>query len=182
MNRRAVLTTIAGSIALSGCLSEPGGSQDSDSPGGSTTGTPTDEPSTAPPTSLSTNDPGQTPVTYTTDHVEATFQVVDSHTPTEDTASATFDGTEVTVTGTMDPSNCNRPALTDVRYNTNDAVLHVSVGGEARFGETATVECGNASYDYRSTLTVDSGSPEAVELIYAYEGKDNRSFNLVREE
>lgn len=182
MNRRAVVTTIAGSIALSGCLSEVGDTQDTNPSGGSTTASTTNEPSTAPPTTLSTSDETPTPVTYTTDQVAATFQVVDSHTPTEDTASATFDGTEVTVTGTMDPSNCNRPALTDVRYNTMDAVLHVSVGGEARFGETATVECGNASYDYRCTFTVDDGSPEAVELVYAYEGKDNRSFNLVREE
>lgn len=116
----------------------------------------------------------------TADGVTATFRVVDSHAPTDDIARATFDGETVTVTGTMDPSGCNRPTLTAVRYNAADGVIHLDIGGESPYGKTATVECGNASYDYRCTLSVSRGDPEAVEVIHNYEDRDNRSFNLVR--
>lgn len=175
MNRRTLLMAVAGGVGLSGCLSsEP------DSSAGSGDRSKTADPSTQPPTSLSKRSNTETPVRLSSDGVEATFRIVDSHRPTDDTASATFDQAEVTVTGTMDPSGCNRPTLTDVDYNATDQVLHLSIGEEAQFGETATVECGNASYDYRCTLVVDSGDPEAVELLHVYDQEENRSFDLSR--
>lgn len=162
MRRRAVLTTIAGSICLSGCVS-----QGSDTPSGS-------------PAATSDRSDTRTPVRRTANGLTATFQVVDSHAPTDDTASATFDDGQVTVNGTMDPSGCNRPTLSTVNYNSADGVIHLLIGGESPYGSTETVECGNASFDYRSVLTADSGSPEAVEVVHNYEGKDDRSFNLER--
>lgn len=122
-----------------------------------------------------------TPIRYTTDSFSAVFQITDSRAPTDDTTSATFEGSEVTVTGIMDPSGCNRPVLDDVRYNANDGVFHVAIGGKSAYGETATVECGNASFDYRCTLTVKRDQPESVEVVHVYEGKDNQSFTLKRD-
>lgn len=163
MRRRGVLTTIAGGICLSGCFS-----QESETPSDS-------------PAITSGRSDTRTPVRRTTNGLAATFQVVDSHTPTDDTASATFDDGEVTVTGTMDPSGCNRPTLSTVNYNSADGVVHLLIGEESPYDSTETVECGNASFDYRCVLTADSGSPEAVEVVHNHEGKDNRSFNLERD-
>ncbi|MEF8799610.1 MAG: hypothetical protein V5A56_01060 [Halolamina sp.] len=162
MRRRAILATISAGMSLSGCLSGPG---DPAPPSTTTTG----------------NGDTRTPMRKTADGITATFSVVDGHAPTDDTASATFEDERVTVTGTMDPSGCNRPVLTAVRYNSTDGVIHLDIGGKSPYGETATVECGNASYDYRCVLSVSQGEPEAVEVIHNYDGRDNRSFNLVRE-
>ncbi len=123
----------------------------------------------------------QTAIRRTADGITATFRVVDGHTPTDDTASATFADETVTVTGTMDPSGCNRPTLTTVRYHVTDGVIHLDIGGKSPYEGTVTVECGNASYDYRCVLSVNRGAPEAVEVIHNYDGRDNRSFDLVRE-
>jgi len=161
MRRRTFLVAVGAGVGLSGCLSRAGG---------------TDPPSTA------TTGKGdtRTPMRQTADGLTATFRVVDSHAPTDDAASATFEGGTVTVTGTMDPSGCNRPALAGLRYSTTDGVVHLAVGGESPYGESPTVECGNASYDYRCVLTASRGDPEAVEVVHDYEGKDDRSFTIVR--
>ncbi len=162
MRRRAFLATVTAGISLAGCLSGPGD--------------PTSE--STPPTKTGET---RTAMRRTADGVTATFRVIDGHAPTDDTASATFEGKTVTVTGTMDPSGCNRPVLTAVRYHAADGVIHLDIGGESPYGATATVECGNASYDYRCELSVTQGEPEAVEVVHTYDGRDNRSFNLVQE-
>lgn len=162
MRRRTLLVAVGAGVGLSGCLSRAG---DTDPPATTTTAK-GDTP---------------TPMRRTADGVTASFRVVDGHAPTDDTASATFDGETVTVTGTMDPSGCNRPTLAGLRYDADDGVVHLAVGGASPYGETATVECGNASYDYRCSLSVSRGAPEAVELRHSYDGKDDRSFTLVRE-
>lgn len=161
MHRRTVLVAVAGGVTLGGCVGVT-------------------DPSTDPATSSEKPKDTQTAVRKTADDVTTTFRVVDSHAPTDDTASATFNDETVTVTGTSDPSGCNRPTLKEVRYNAADGVIHLDIGGESPYGETATVECGNASYDYRCVVSVSRGDPEAVEVIHTYEGKDNRSFNLVQ--
>lgn len=155
MRRRAVLAATLG-VALSGCLAGRG--EEPEDPTGSPKAT-------------------DSPVRRTADGVAATFRVVDAHRPTDDAASATFDGRQVTVTGTMDPGGCREPALGSVRYGAADGVVHLTVATASRFGETATVECGNASYDYRVELVVDSGDPEAVELVHDYR-EDAREFTL----
>lgn len=161
MRRRALLATISAGVSVPGCLSR------------------IVDPAPQSRTTIG-KDATQTPMRRTVNGVTATFRVVDSHAPTDDIASATFGDETVTVTGTMDPSGCNRPTLTAVRYNATDGVIHLDIGGKSPYGETATVECGNASYDYRCSLSVNQGDPEAVEVIHNYEGRDTRSFNLVR--
>lgn len=161
MRRRVLLTVLASGVNLSGCLS-----QTDDSPA---------EATASPPATGTT-----TPVRQTADGVTATFQIIDGHEPTDDTASATFEETQVTVTGTMDPSGCNRPTLSSIRYNAADSVIHLTIGGESPYGQTATVECGNASFDYRSVLSVDRGRPTAVEVVHAYDDKAIQSFTLER--
>lgn len=164
MKRRSVLTGIGLGLSagLTGCLS-----RDRDPPS---------EPTAPPTTTGKTATPGR----LTSDDIAATFQVLGGHTPTDDTASAVFDDEQVTVTGTMDPSGCNRPKLGAVSYNSTDGIIHLMIGGESPYGPTATVECGNASFDYRSVLTTEGDSPAAVEVVHNYQNKDNRSFNLER--
>lgn len=161
MRRRAFLAA-AGCVGPTGCLSSV-----DDVPS---------EPTTSPTKGRNT----PTPVRRTADGIAATFQVLDGHRPTEDTASATFDDERVTVTGTVDPSGCNRPALKSVQFDAADDVVHLAVGVASPYGRTATIECGNASFDYRSVLSADSGRPTAVEVVHDYRGKDDRSFVLER--
>ncbi len=160
MHRRTLLAALVSGASLSGCVSGRGDQ-------------PTDSPA-----SISTKHKTATSVRRTADGIAATFRVVDSHAPTDDTASASFNGSEVLVQGTMDPSGCNRPTLDTIRYNAADGVIHLKIGGKSPYGETATVECGNASYDYRCRLTVDQSQPEAVEVVHDYAGKQIRSFLL----
>jgi len=155
--RRALLAAIASGLSLAGCLSG----------GGTTTSEPTKENGWA------------TSSRRTVDAVSATFRVVDRHAPTDDTASATFDDERVTVTGAVDPSGCNRPALSWVRYGAADGVVRVRVGTESRY-ETTEVECGNASFDYRCVVTAERGQTGTVDVVHDYQGKDDRSFTLVR--
>lgn len=162
MHRRAFLAAITGSASLAGCLS-----QESTAP---------DKQTTTPKTGAGT----PTGDRRTADGITATFRVVDSHAPTDDTANATFDDTEATVTGTMDPSGCNRPAIGSVQYNTTDSVAHLLIDTESPYGPTPTVECGNASYDYRCILSVKQGPLTTIEVVHQYDGKENQSFNLVR--
>lgn len=161
VRRRVLLAAIATGASLSGCLS-----RGADTPAGST----------ASPSTKQT----ATPVRHTADGITATFRVVDGHAPTDDTASATFEADRVTVTGTVDPSGCNRPTLTAIRYDAADGIVHLEIGGESPYGETATVECGNASFDYRCVLSPDHGRPTVVEVAHDYERRDARSFTLER--
>lgn len=152
------LATVAGSLTLSGCLSRR-----------------TDGPSTSPTSETETG------VRHTADGITATFRVTDGHRPTDDSANATFNDKQVIVTGTMDPTGCNRPALKRVQYNTSTDSIHLRIGGTSPYDGTPTVECGNASYDYRCQLTVDAGQPTAVEVVHEYDGKSDRSFSLKRQ-
>lgn len=161
MDRRTFLVGLAGTAGLAGCVSGP------DEDGGSTP-------------SLTGNGPTDTPERRTSGGVSARFRVTNGHAPTEDAASADFDGETVTVTGTMDPTGCNEPTLAAVGYRSTDAVVSVRVGTEPRFGPTATVDCDNASYDYRCTVTVEQEAPAAVEVVHDYEGTQDRSFTLDR--
>lgn len=172
MHRRAVLATIVSGASLSGCLSLRNGS-----PAESTEPPSTKSPSTESPSKETTT---QTPVRHTADGIEATFQIVDGHRPTDDTANATFSDSQVVVTGTIDPAGCNRPTLTELRYTATDGIIHLTIGGESPYGPTATIECGNASFDYRCVLSTERGRPTTVELIHNYQDTDNRSFTLER--
>lgn len=162
MRRRAFLAAISAGVSLAGCLSGPG------------------DPTVQSRSPTKTSDT-PTAMRRTADGVTASFRILDGHAPTDDTASATFEAETVTVTGTMDPSGCNRPTLTAVRYHATDGVVQLDIGGESPYGETATVECGNASYNYRCELSVSQGELEAVEVVHNYDGRDNRSFTLVQE-
>jgi hypothetical protein len=51
--------------------------------------------------------------------------------PTGDTASASFEQMHATVTGTMDPSGCNRPTLSSVGYILTDSVIHLTIDGDS---------------------------------------------------
>lgn len=161
MRRRVFLAATAAGIGFAGCLSENG-----NGPSG--------------PAESPTESGTETPIHHTAEDVTATFRVVDGHEPTDDAASATFEDTAVTVTGTMDPAGCNRPVLGTVRYSAADGVVHLAVGTNSPHGPTPTVECGNASFDYRCELAVDRGPLEAVEVLHDYRGKDGRSFTLER--
>jgi hypothetical protein len=70
--------------------------------------------------------------------------------------------------------------LSSVRYNAVDNVIHLKIGGESPYTQTEDVECGNASFDYRSVLSVTNGRPAAVEVVHDYEDKAIQSFTLER--
>ncbi len=120
------------------------------------------------------------PSRRTAEGLAATLRVVDGHAPTDDTATATFGADRVIVTGTMDPSGCDRPVLTGVGYDPDDGTVRMVVGGESPYG-TAEVECGNASFDYRCVLSVDRGRPAVVAVVHDYGGETER-FTLERGE
>lgn len=160
MQRRGLLAAVAGWVALAGCLSG--------------NGAPFAEPTTA----RTAADGTTTPMRRTADGLTATFRVVDGHQPTDDTARATFDDEQVMVTGTMDPSGCYRPTLGAVNYNATDSVANLRIATESRYGPTPTVECGNASFDYRCELVAEGRALAAVEVLHDYESKDNQSFLL----
>lgn len=117
----------------------------------------------------------------TADGVTATFRVVDSHSPTEDTVDATFGEQQVTVTGSMDPENCNEPTLESVGYNADAGRITLIVGEYSPYGETATVECGNASYDFQCVVTVDEGQPSVVKVTYDHPERGDQLFTVERE-
>lgn len=153
MHRRAILGALATTaLAGSGCLvREPVESSNSPT---------TDSEST----------------TLTADSITADFRVDTGQEPTDDTASATRDDS-VVVTGTMDPTGCNRPALDTARYSETDAVIHLAIGVTDPYPDRE-VECGNASYRYTCQCVVDGGVPEAVEVLHNYSGRDTTSFNI----
>ena len=84
----------------------------------------------------------------------------------------------MTVTGTMDPSGCDRPVLTGVGFDPDAGVVRLVIGGESPY-RTADVECGNASFDYRCVASVDRGSPTAVAVVHDY-GDETERFALER--
>lgn len=114
--------------------------------------------------------------TLTADGVTATFSVGGGQKSVDDTASAQLDD-GVIVTGTMEPSGCNRPMLERVDYSVVDGVLHLKLGVEDRYPDRE-VECDNASYGYTCRSVVDEGTPNTVEIIHAYAGRDSIEFTL----
>ncbi|MFB6293616.1 MAG: hypothetical protein ABEH60_05085 [Halonotius sp.] len=116
------------------------------------------------------------PTTLTADGVTATFSVGGGQTPVDDSASARLDD-GVVVTGTMEPTGCNRPTLAQVDYSAVDGVLNLKLGVADRY-PNREVECGNASYGYTCRCVVDEGTPETVELIHAYAGREPVEFTL----
>lgn len=120
--------------------------------------------------------PSYTPLTATDGDVRARFRVVDAHAPTEEAASATFGDGRVVVTGSMDPGGCRRPTLGSVSRG-SDAVELV-VAEAWRFGPTATVECGNASYDYRLEVTAAEELPATVVVVHDHRDGEDRTFTL----
>jgi hypothetical protein len=177
MRRRALLAVVAGGFTLAGCITS------SDAPAGSTDASP--DPTASDPTaSVSPGKPNdtQTAARMTADGVEATFRVVGSGgTPIEEEVDATFDGDEVTVTGSIDPAGCNKPTLDAVSYDSAAGRVELVVGETNPYGETATVECGNARYDFRSVVTVEEGTPNAVAVTYDRPGRDDQTFTFERE-
>jgi len=159
MYRRAVLGATVGCLCCAGCLSNSGSV-----PSTGTDGPPTDEPTAT--------------ASRTRTGVEASFEVVDGHQPTDPTAAARFEADRVIVTGTMDPGGCREPILGSVAYDRPAGRLRLVVDTESPYGPTATVECGNASYDYRCTVSVEDGTPAVVEVVHAHEGRDDRTFVL----
>lgn len=171
MRRRVLLTAVAGGVTLAGCIDGTGASTEP-----TTTST---DPDRSP--SSSPEKPKDTPtaVRKTAEGVTATFRVVDGHSPTEDTVDATFGEQQVTVTGSMDPENCNEPTLESVGYDAGSVSL--VVGEYSPYGETATVECANASYDFRCVVTVNEGRPSVVEVTYDYPESEDQMFIVERD-
>lgn len=166
MQRRQVLGAVAG-LGVAGCLDGRGDGTDSERTGGTTS---------------RTSKPGSrhTVVTATGSGVRARFRIVDAGAPTDETASASFEDGRVVVTGSMDPGGCRRPTLD--RVGSGDGGTVELVVAEAwRFGPTATVECDNASFDYRCVVTVESGSPSTVAVVHDHRESDDRTFTVQRE-
>lgn len=188
MRRRSFLAAVAGSVAsggFAGCVAN-------DALGSSTAPTATPSPNPTGPSSpgaeqSSTASPGKpkdtpTVVRKTADGVAATFRVVGSRGhPIEETLDATFDGGEVTVTGSVDPDGCNEPTLSSVEYDASSGRIHLVVGEYSPYGETATIECGNAIYDFRSVVTVEEGEPSVVEVRYDHPTREDSTFTVARD-
>ncbi|ESS09112.1 MAG: hypothetical protein A07HN63_01323 [uncultured archaeon A07HN63] len=157
MHRRSILDAlatagIAGGLAGAGCLGR--------------------EQRETPPKLTEDDDP----TTLTADGVTASFSVGGGQKPVDDTASAELDD-GVVVTGTMEPTGCNRPTLARVDYSAVDGVLSLKLGVADQYPDRE-VECGNASYGYTCRCVVDEGTPETVELVHAYAGREPVEFTL----
>jgi hypothetical protein len=174
VQRRQFLAAAAG-LGLAGCLAPSTGSPGDEQKTGTgrttaSTGTAaTDRRTTKP-------DSRYTAVRATGDGLRATFRIVDVHAPAEERASATFEDDRVVVTGTVDPGGCRRPTLGSVGHDGETVSLVVVEAW--RFGPTATVECGNASFDYRGVVT--GGSPSTVAVIHEHHEDDDRAFTFER--
>lgn len=160
MDRRTFVVAVGGTVGLSGCLD--GGDR------------------AARTDARTTEDDLGTPVRLTAEGIAGSFRVVDGHQPTDDTASAAFEDRRVTVTGTVDPSGCDRPVLSGLGYQSSEGVADLRIGVESPYGETATVECDNASFDYRCVLTVDTGPLTTLKIHHEHSGTEDRSFVLER--
>ena len=180
MHRRTFVAATASAVGLAGCLAPVAGDPEQTTEPPAKPGA--TETRTGATGSSAPTKPGatETPVRMTAEGVAASFRVVDGHAPTDATAGATFDGARVVVTGTMDPAGCRRPALSSVRFDAASDTVHLVVGTAARYGETATVECGNASFDYRSVVTVADGTPTTVTVVHDHHDGDDRTFTLER--
>lgn len=168
MRRRTFLTATASAAGLAGCLS-PAAESPADPPESSPTRSP-----------KRTTDDYWTPVRRTADGVAVTFEVLDVHAPTEETASAQFADDRVTVTGSVDPAGCRRPSLTGVGYDPADGRVRLVVGSASTYGPTATVECGNASFDYEAVATIERGRPTAAAVVHDHHEGDDRTFAFER--
>jgi len=111
--------------------------------------------------------------------VSATFEVVDLRAPDDDEVSATVDGETVAVDGTKDPNGCNGPVLDAVGYDPSTSRVSLVVGWAPR--HDSNTECGNASFDYRSIVTVDGAAPSVVAVTHDYEETESRTFTLNRD-
>ena len=152
MNRRLFLAAVSSlGVSVSGCLGQE---------------------QTEKPPKLNDNDP----MTLTANGVTATFSVGRGQNPVDDTASARLND-EVIITGTMDPTGCNRPTLERVDYSAVDGVLHLKLGVADRYPDREVV-CDNASYGYTCRCVVDESTPETVELIHAYADREPVEFTL----
>lgn len=159
MRRRAFLSATACCLGVAGCLSRT-----ESTPGGGTA-----DPQTA------------TASATTREHsagVTTAFRIVDGHRPTEASAAARFDAGRVVVTGTMDPAGCREPILDAVEWRRKAGRIRLVVGTASPYGPTASVECGNASYDYRCTVSVESGAPRVVEVVHAHANREDQTFVL----
>ena len=78
----------------------------------------------------------------------------------------------------MDPAGCRKPILRSVNSTASTQTIRLVVGTESPYGPTATVECGNASYDYRSIVSVENGTVTVVEVVHDHTERDDRTFIL----
>lgn len=162
------MTVAAG--GLGGCISPT-----TEAPAGPTDAAPR---STRSPTKATSDH--WTPVRRTAEGVTATFEILDAHRPTEEAARAEFTDGRVVVTGNVDPAGCGRPVLTSVEYEPADRHVRLVVGSRDRYGPTATVECGNASFDYEAVVTVERTHLDAATVTHAHPDED-RTFELERQ-
>lgn len=161
------MTTAA--VGLGGCISPT-----TEAPAGPTETAP---PSTRSPTKETSD--YWTPVRRTAEGVTATFEVLDTHRPTEETARAEFADERVVVTGSVDPVGCGRPVLTSVEYDPEDGHVRLVIGSHNKYGPTATVECGNASFDYEVIVTVERNHLVAATVVHDHPDED-QTFELGR--
>jgi len=154
MRRRTFVATAVGVSCFSGCPSPPIGRSGS-------------------------SDGESRRLDRSSERVSATFEVVDLRAPVGDEVSATFGGETATVTGTKDPNGCNGPVLDTVEYDPPTNRVSLVVGWESR--HDSNTACGNASFDYRSTVTVDDAAPSVAEVIHDYEETESRTFTVERE-
>ncbi len=82
------------------------------------------------------------------------------------------------VTGAMDPAGCREPVLRSVVYDEGARRIRLVVGTESPYGPTATVECGNAVYEYRCVASVEGRSPTTVEVVHSFADREDRTFVL----
>lgn len=173
MHRRTLLGTVAASVTLAGCVTDTGRSPNQ------TTTIPSSENSSGP----SPKTPTDTSATVekTDNGIRATFQIITSHTPTADTVDATFGDQKITVTGTMDPANCNEPTLESVSYDATAERITLTVGESSPYDGTPDIVCDNASFDFRCEVTSQGGQLSVVEVIYDHPHSDNQTFVIRRD-
>lgn len=210
MNRRTLLRGLgaAGTLALTGCLSDRSGDQptDSDEPTDTGTDPPTDghattdragdtvtepdpdgadDPSPTPsdaPDDTASETPDSEPSTTPSGVADRSLQVTDSGCGTQtDAASVAFDegGRTVTVTGTIWGSDaCYTAVLSDVSLD-GDA-LTVVVGSESDAGtDTMCAEC-ITEIDYEATVTLEGALPREVTVVHGSGGEQTRVTSTTR--
>lgn len=212
MNRRTLLRGLgaAGTLALTGCLSDGPGSQPTE----------TDEPADTPSDDPATTDPAETP-----DRADDTVTEPDPD-GTDDSSATPSDSPEDTVSETPDSEPSATPsgvadsslAVTDSGCGgqTDDAsvafdgaggtvtVTGTTWGSDACYtavlsdvrldGDAATVVVGSESdagtdtmcaeciteIDYEATVTFDSALPREVAVVHTHDGEDTRVTSTTR--